>query len=210
MQNSQTTIYWIEIAKVLVPSLVALIVPFIASYWLSRKIELHKAELGKEIEEYKAELKYKYDLKSKQIESKVDVIKNVSETIDVIQSNLEKLLSNNFTKVKLKNICSLIDEKLDELRIHLSHANTALIEQYIITQTKEIHRKSTIFLSEYNNGNIRSNYNLYKNKYELRKKTKTNGETLMEEINNDIEVFKEQITTIFLPSNLTNQLEKKQ
>lgn len=62
MQNSQTNLFWFEVAKILVPSLTALIVPFAAGWLIARKLENHKKEISKELEDYKKEI-------SKEIES---------------------------------------------------------------------------------------------------------------------------------------------
>lgn len=62
MQNSQTNAFWFELAKILVPSLTALIVPFVAGWLVARKLENHKKEISKELEDYKKDV-------SKEIES---------------------------------------------------------------------------------------------------------------------------------------------
>lgn len=68
MQNSQD-INWYEIGKIVIPSLVALIFPFITYWWLSRKMANYQKDLSKEIESYKIELNkelenYKFQLQS--------------------------------------------------------------------------------------------------------------------------------------------------
>lgn len=62
MQNSQTYAFWFEIAKILIPSLTALIVPFVAGWLIARRLENHKKEISKELEDYKKDI-------SKEIES---------------------------------------------------------------------------------------------------------------------------------------------
>lgn len=62
MQNSQANLFWFEVAKILVPSLTALIVPFAAGWLIARKLEDYKKEISRELEDYKKDI-------SKEIES---------------------------------------------------------------------------------------------------------------------------------------------
>lgn len=62
MQNSQTNLFWFEFAKIVVPSLTALIVPFAVGWLIARKLENYKKEISKELEDYKKDI-------SKEIES---------------------------------------------------------------------------------------------------------------------------------------------
>ncbi|MCD9186826.1 MAG: hypothetical protein LUM44_10355 [Pyrinomonadaceae bacterium] len=73
MQNSQTNLFWFEFAKILVPSLTALIVPFVAGWLIARKLENHKKEIGKELEDHKKEISkelesYKFQLQAQNYE----------------------------------------------------------------------------------------------------------------------------------------------
>jgi uncharacterized membrane-anchored protein YhcB (DUF1043 family) len=58
-----------EIAKIAVPSLVALIVPFVTYRWLTRRMADYQTILSKEIEDYKKDISkelenYKFQLQS--------------------------------------------------------------------------------------------------------------------------------------------------
>lgn len=56
MQNSQSSLFWFEFAKIVIPSLTALIVPFAAGWLIARKLENYKKEISKELEDYKKDI----------------------------------------------------------------------------------------------------------------------------------------------------------
>jgi len=206
MQNSQQTIWWLEVAKIAIPSLVALIVPFIASYWLSQKIESHKTELGKKLEEHRAKLKYEYDIRTKQYENKVDVLKKLKESIEKNEMNLSKLASKDkYTKKLLQEFYNNAVETLQELSIYSTEAQIALIKRNVVTQVKEIQRKTGIFLEEWKGNNI---HTIYVKNYDPKKLTV--GETILNDIINDKLVFLEQIEKILISEHSNNQSEEKQ
>ncbi len=98
MQNSQFS-FWFELAKILVPSLVALVVPILTAFWLSRKTEGYKTELSakfqKEIESFKAALQienYEYQTRFSLIEQqKAKAVGELYELISKTEIALEKI-----------------------------------------------------------------------------------------------------------------------
>lgn len=69
MQNSQTNAFWFELAKILVPSLTALVVPFVAGWLVARKLENHKKEISKELEDYKKDISKEIEIYKSQLQA---------------------------------------------------------------------------------------------------------------------------------------------
>ncbi len=117
MQNSQIS-FWFELAKIFVPSIIALISPILAAYWLARKTEDYKAELSqkfqKEIESFKAAIQvenYEYQtLFSLLQQQKAKAIGELYELISKTEIALEKIdeftnrLENSGMKLKREEI----------------------------------------------------------------------------------------------------------
>ena len=61
MQNSQEISWWLEIAKVVIPSLVALIAPFIAYSWLAKKMKEYENSLSTDLKSYESALNHKLE-----------------------------------------------------------------------------------------------------------------------------------------------------
>lgn len=69
MQLSPEVEFWLKVASILVPTLTALIVPFVIYHWITRKLVDHQARLSKEIEDHKISISkeleiYKFELQS--------------------------------------------------------------------------------------------------------------------------------------------------
>jgi hypothetical protein len=102
MQNTQQINWWLEIAKIAIPSVVALVVPFIASYWLSRRMEDYKKELNKELENHKVQLQSDFQMKFYEFQTrysllhqrKADAIAKLSE----ILIDLGRMVEHTFYK----------------------------------------------------------------------------------------------------------------
>ena len=128
MQNSQIQ-FWLELAKILVPSLVALIVPILAAFWLSRKTENYKAELTqkiqKEIESFKSALQIEnYEYQTRYSLLQQQKAKAVGELYELISK----------TEIAL--------EKIDEFTNWLESSNAKLNKEETKTQAGEISREA--------------------------------------------------------------------
>lgn len=69
MENAQQINWLLEIGKIAIPTLVALIVPFITYRWITRKMADYQTILSKDIEDYKKDISkeletYKFQLQS--------------------------------------------------------------------------------------------------------------------------------------------------
>ena len=69
IMTQQEIEFWLKIAGIVIPSLVALIVPFVTYRWLTRKMADYQTILSKEIEDYKKDISkelenYKFQLQS--------------------------------------------------------------------------------------------------------------------------------------------------
>jgi gamma-glutamylcyclotransferase (GGCT)/AIG2-like uncharacterized protein YtfP len=132
MQNSQIT-FWLELAKILVPSLVALIVPILAAVWLSKKTENYKAELSakfqKEIESFKSALQlenYEYQTRYSLLQQqKAKAVGELYELISKTEIALEKI--DEFTN-RLEN--SGVKLKKEEIKIQSIETSRQAFEQF--------------------------------------------------------------------------------
>ena len=98
MQNMQEINWWVEIAKIAIPSLFTLGIGF----WLSRKTENYKKELSKEIEDYKKDISkdlYEFQTKysllhQKRAEAIVEIYRLIA-TIEIKLKNVIIMLNPN-------------------------------------------------------------------------------------------------------------------
>lgn len=128
MQNSQIS-FWLEVLKILIPSIIALASPILAAYWLARKTEDYKAELSakfqKEIESFKSALQienYEYQTRFSLIEQQK------AKAVGELYERLSK------TEIAL--------EKIDEFTNWLESSNAKLKREEIKTQASEIGREA--------------------------------------------------------------------
>lgn len=128
MQNSQVS-FWFELAKILIPSLIALISPILAAFWLFRKTEDYKAELSqkfqKEIESFKSALQVEnYEYQTRYSLLQQQKAKAVGELYELISK----------TEIAL--------EKIDEFTNWLEKSNAKLNREEIKTQAFDVSREA--------------------------------------------------------------------
>ncbi len=133
MQNSQFS-FWFELAKILLPSLVALIVPILTAFWLARKTESYKTELAakfqKEIESFKAALQienYEYQTRYSLLEQqKAKAVGELYELISKTEIALEKI--DEFTN-RMENSGG-VKLKKEELKNQAIETSREAFEQF--------------------------------------------------------------------------------
>jgi hypothetical protein len=149
MQNSQQTAFWLEAAKIAVPSFIALIVPVLTALWLSKRTEEYKTALAKqmqkEIESFKAELQsglYEYQTRYSLFQQqRAKAIEELYDLISKTEIALEKV--DDFTE-RMENFNA--DLKNEKIKAQALDVSREAFETF--TELDKYYRSRRIFFDE--------------------------------------------------------------
>ncbi|HQU82365.1 MAG TPA: hypothetical protein PKY59_04530 [Pyrinomonadaceae bacterium] len=233
MQNYQTNAFWFELAKILIPSLTALIVPFVAGWLVARKLENHKKEISKELEDYKKDISkeiesYKSQLQAQNYEfqtrfslfheREAEAVLNLYESIAEIHSKFALMRTffrnSTFAPIEAKSRLILTGKTIAE---HFAETELKCLE------FNQIFRKNRILLDEETCEKCLEIINLLvnsMNRFEdllkndnqnlkLQNSDTLQIETWLENLSNSEKLLREKFRTLLSAENPRRELNKK-